>query len=230
MNKKIIKSIIVATIGFGAWHAQAAITTEGMMAICAQADDTHDCARRIETEQLKNMPAGLARRGEGGERGTLTLSLSQGLFNDSAQEVRLIDKDGKAYTVWDYWPTPEAFLLLVLEEEDNHYLWLSRFDGKTVRLPAEPVFALGNKRFATADFCEKGCRNEVAVWQIRQGIPVKTRVWQPKEAWEDAEASWVSPEQLRLAYRVSGSEEYREMIVAPDKSYKNKRTLLEKLF
>lgn len=230
MNKIILQATLVATICFWAAQAQAVVTTEEMMTICAQADDTHDCARLIEAAQLKKMPANLARRGTGDESTTLALSLSQGLFNDSAQEIKLIDKDGKAYTVWDYWPTLNAFLLLVLEEEGSYYLWLSRLDGKTVRLPAEPVFASGQKRFATADFCEKTCRNEVAIWQIRQGIPVKTRVWQPKETWEDAEASWVSLEQLRLEYRVSGSEEYQEMIVSPDKSYKNKKTFLEKLF
>jgi|GEM_PF-1015957 hypothetical protein len=227
---KNIEKTVFAALFFCALNAQAALTTEEIVTLCAQADDTHDCARQIEAAQIKKLPAELAQRGTGDESTTLTLSLSQGLFNDTASEIKLIDKDGKAYTVWDYWPPLNAFLLLVLEEKDSYYLWLSQLDGKTVRLPAEPVFAAGNKRFATADFCDEGCRNEVAIWQIRQGLPVKTRTWQPKETWDDAEASWVSPDQLRLEYRVSGSEEYQEMTVSPDKTYKNKKNLLQKLF
>ncbi|MDR1529583.1 MAG: hypothetical protein LBS40_04190 [Burkholderiales bacterium] len=210
--------------------AHAALSTEKIIELCSDTEDTYHCARVIETEQLKSVPNNLARRGSGDEKTVLTIRLSQNLFSDPPQEIKFIDKEGKSYSVWDYWSAFDALLLLVIDGEESYYLWLYNGNGQTVRLPAEPSFSQDNKRIVTADFCEENCRNEIAIWQIRKGLPVKTRVWTPKEQWEDAEATWVSLAEIKLVYRVKEGKDYQEMIVSPGKEIRNKKELLRNMF
>lgn len=191
----------------------AALPSAEIEKLCAGADGSHECGRRIETAVTAKLPDGLAKRN--GDTLTIALLPEAGATGSVPRSLTFTDKEdaarGIAYTVWDYLPMLDAVVLYVNEDLSSHFFWIGRSSGKTVSLPAEPVVAPDGKRLATADFCASGCTNEIVVWKIGNDLPAKDRSWAPKESWIDAEASWSLTGALNLSYQKKGAAGFSQM-------------------
>ena len=62
-------------------------------------------------------------------------------------------------------------MLYVTEGDDATFLLVQRTTGRKTELPADPKLSPDRPRLVTADFCERRCTNEVALWRVtRDGV------------------------------------------------------------
>jgi hypothetical protein len=174
------------------------LSPEELAKVCAQAEDTAHCGRLVEQVQLKRLPNLATRDGA-----TLRVSL----FPSGTQPF--VDTEalngGRSYSLWDFVSEINAVVLYTTDGDDATFTLLQRTNGRQFELPSDPKVSPDRARLVTADFCATRCTNELAVWRVtREGIR-KESAWKPKEAWQDAAASWADADTLVIEYTAKGA-------------------------
>ncbi|HET7098403.1 MAG TPA: hypothetical protein VFJ68_13520 [Casimicrobiaceae bacterium] len=191
---------VLAVVALAAMPAYAAsLSPEELARICANAEDTSHCARLVEEVQLKRLPNLAVRDGA-----TLRVSLYPAGIATLADTEAL--NGGRSYSLWDYISELNAVVLYTTDGDEAFFTVLQRATARKTELPAEPRVSPDRAYIVTADFCEKRCVNELAVWRVtRDGIR-KAWTWKPREAWSDAVASWKNADTVTVDYSVAGRE------------------------
>jgi hypothetical protein len=192
-----------AALGFVAALAAVAhavpLTPEELAKVCAQADDSSHCGRLVEEVQLKRLPSLATRDGP---------SLKVSLFPSGS--VTFADTEavngGRSYSLWDYINEINAVVLYTTDGDDVTFTVLQRATGRKTELPADPKVSPDRARLVTADFCDKRCVNEVAVWRVTRDGILKEWTWKPGEAWSDAVAGWKNSEIVTIEFSIAGAQ------------------------
>jgi len=172
---------------------------EELARICGNAEDSSHCGRLVEEVQLKRLPNLAVRDGA-----TLRVSLYPAGIATLADTEAL--SGGRSYSLWDYISELNAVVLYTTDGDDVFFTVLQRATARKTELPSEPKVSPDRAYIVTADFCEKRCVNELAVWRVtRDGIR-KAWTWKPREAWSDAVANWKSAETIAVDYSVAGRD------------------------
>ena len=182
----------------------APLTPERVMALCAEVESPGHCGRRIEAEQLQVLPNLAVRDGD-------TLKVS--LFPTGTREFVdvVVGNDARAFALWDYWNTVNAVVMFITDGERLSYGVLQRANGQMTAVPAEPVLAPDRQHLAVADFCAKGCTNQITVWRVaREGIRMAS-AWTPSTAWSDVTVTWKNGDVLVMQYSVAGEDKPRTL-------------------
>jgi len=175
------------------------LTPEELVKVCAQAEDTAHCGRMVEEVQLKRLPYLATRDGT-----VLRISLYPSGTEAFADTEAL--NGGRSYSLWDYLNEINAVVLYTTDGDDVTFTVLQRASGRKTSLPADPKLSPDRARLVTADFCDKRCVNELAVWRVtRDGIR-KELTWKPQEAWSDAVASWKNADTIAIEYSMAGND------------------------
>ncbi len=186
-----------AVIALAATLVHAAPPTSAELEqICAQAEDAAHCGRLVEAMQLKRLP-NLARR----DGAVLSVSLypsGTATFTDSDDAA-----GGRSYSLWDYLDGLNAVLLYTTKGETTSFTLLQRTTNRRIELPTEPQLAPDRQRLVTADVCEAGCSNEIAVWRVTPEGIRKELTWSPQGGWIDAGAKWKDADTLTFEYATS---------------------------
>jgi len=191
---------VALAVALGAPRAHAVpLAPEELLGICAQADNPAHCGRLVEDVQLKRLPTLAVRDGT-----TLKVSLYP------AGTVSFTDTEavngGRSYSLWDYFSEINAVVLYVTDGDDALFAVVQRTTGRKTEMPADPRISPDRARLVTADFCERRCANELAVWRVsRDGIH-KESWWKPAETWSDAAATWKTSETLAIDYALAGGQ------------------------
>ena len=171
----------------------AAPTAADIARLCANAEDQAHCGRLIEAKQIPRVKSFVRRDGD--ELRIDLLSPGSTTFRDS------IDIAGaRSYALWDYVEDLQSVVLFATRGDRSEFWWVQRQGGGEFRLPSEPVLAPGRRRLATADFCEKGCTNEVAVWRIEPNDVRKELAFVPPVPWREASVTWKSSDVVVVEY------------------------------
>ena len=110
-----------------------------------------------------------------------------------------------SYSLWDFLSEINAVVLFTTDGDDAGFALVQRATGRKAELPAEPKLSPDRPRLVTADFCEKRCANELAVWRVTRDGVRKEYVWTPKEAWSDATATWRDADTVVVEYTPAGA-------------------------
>ena len=190
----------LAAVAFAAAPGHAAPPSPDELArICANAEGSSHCARLVEEVQLKRLPNLAVRDGT-----TLRVSLYPAGIATLADTEAL--NGGRSYSLWDYISELNAVVLYTTDGDDVSFTVLQRATARKTELPSEPKVSPDRAYIATADFCEKRCGNELAIWRVtRDGIH-KVWTWKPRETWSDAAASWKSAQVVAIEYTVAGTQ------------------------
>jgi len=171
---------------------------EELTKVCAQAEDSSHCGRLVEEVQLKRLPNLAVRDG---------LALRVSLFPTGA--VTFADTEalngGRSYSLWDYISEINAVVLYTTDGDDVTFTLLQRATGRKAELPADPKLSPDRSRLVTADFCDKRCVNELAVWRVTRDGVRKEYSWKPREAWTDTTATWKDIDTLVVEYTPAGA-------------------------
>jgi len=195
------------------WAAHAAVPLVSLLALaavavplepqelanaCAQAEDSAHCGRLVEEIQLKRLPNLAVRDGA-----ALRVSLFPSGTTTFADTEAL--NGGRSYSLWDYISEINAVVLYTTDGDDVTFTVLQRATGRRTQLPADPKLSPDRSRLVTADFCEKRCVNELAVWRVTRDGVRKEYSWKPRETWADSTASWKDMDTLVVQYTPAGS-------------------------
>lgn len=183
------------------WATAQAIplTPEELKKVCEQAEDSSHCGRLVEEAQLKRLPNLAVRDGT-----ALKVSLFPSGTEMFADTEAL--NGGRSYSLWDYINEINTVVLYTSDGDDVTFTLLQRSTGRKTELPAEPRLSPDRARLVTADFCDKRCVNELAVWRVtREGIR-KESTWKPPEPWSDATAAWKDTDTVTIEYTVAGTQ------------------------
>jgi hypothetical protein len=171
---------------------------EELAAICAQADGPAHCGRLVEEVQLKRLPNLAVRDGA---------ALRVSLYPSGT--VTFGDTDapngGRSYNLWDFISEINAVVLYATEGDEASFVLVQRATGRKADLPAEPKVSPDRSRLVTADFCEKRCVNELAVWRVTRDGVRKEYSWAPKQAWTDSAANWKDADTVVVQYTPAGT-------------------------
>lgn len=174
------------------------LESEDIAKACAQADGPAHCGRLIEEIQLKRLPNLAVRDGP-----ALRVSLypsGTATYTDSDAP-----NGGRTYSLWDFMSEINAVVLYTTDGDDAGFSVLLRASGAKAELPAEPRLSPDRAWFVTADFCEKRCINELAVWRVGRDGVRKAYSWAPKERWVDAAATWKGDGTIVVQYTPAGA-------------------------
>jgi len=166
--------------------------------VCAQAEDSAHCGRLVEEVQLKRLPNLAVRDG-----GALRVSLYPSGAATFADTEALTG--GRSYSLWDYLSEINAVVLYTTDGDDVSFTLLQRATNRKAELPAEPRLSPDRARLATADFCDRRCVNELAVWRVTRDGVRKEFSWKPGEAWTDSSVSWKNADTLVVEYTPAGA-------------------------
>ena len=172
------------------------LSAEELTKVCAEADDVSHCGRLVEAVQLPRLP-NLAVR----EKSDLRISLYPSgtvTFTD----VEAIN-GGRSYSLWDFISEINAVVLYVTDGDETTFLLVQRATGRKFELPSDPKVSPDRSRLVTADFCERRCTNEVAVWRVSRDGVRKEAVWRPGAPWTDVVATWKDTDTISLEYTVA---------------------------
>lgn len=172
---------------------------EELARICANAEGPAHCGRLVEEAQLKRLPNLAVRDGT-----VLRVSLYPSGAATLADTEAL--NGGRSYSLWDFISELNAVVLYTTDGDDVSFTVLQRATGRKTELPSDPKVSPDRAYIVTADFCEKRCVNELAVWRVTRDAIQKALTWKPREAWADAVASWKTPQTVTIEYSVAGSE------------------------
>lgn len=175
------------------------LTPEELAKVCAQADDAAHCGRLVEEVQLPRLPS-LAVRDK--------LDLRVSLYPSGITTFTDIEglHVGRSYSLWDFMSEINAVVLYVTDGDDASFTLLQRANGRKIDLPSDPKLSPDRQRLVTADFCEKRCVNELALWRVTRDGVRKEVSWSPGEPWTDAVATWKDAQTIVVDYAVAGSD------------------------
>ena len=190
----------LAIVALLAATAQAVpLTPEELKNVCAQAEDSSHCGRLVEEAQLKRLPNLAVRDGT-----ALKVSLfPSGIATFTDTEAL---NGGRSYSLWNYINEINSVVLYTSDGDDVTFTLLQRATGRKTELPGDPKLSPDRTRLVTADFCDKHCVNELAVWRVtREGIR-KESTWTSREPWSDAVATWKDADTITVEYTVAGAQ------------------------
>jgi hypothetical protein len=98
-----------------------------------------------------------------------------------------------------------AVVLYVTDGDDASFALLQRANGRKVDLPSDPKLSPDRQRLVTADFCERRCVNELAVWRVTRDGVHKELTWRPAAVWTDATATWKDAQTIQIDYTAAGA-------------------------
>jgi hypothetical protein len=173
-------------------HA-APLAAAEIAALCRNAEDQAHCGRLVEARQLRRWPK-LAER-DGDELRVPYQPRGLTVFRDRIDII-----GAKSYAVWDYLENLDTLVLFTTDGDRTGFLLMQRQGGEEYRLPSEPVLAPDERHFVTADFCDRGCDNEVAVWRIQAKAVQRVSTWAPPAPWTDVSVTWKGADVIRLEY------------------------------
>ena len=179
-------------------HA-APIPRAELMSLCAEADDQAHCGRLVEARQLRSLSRIAERNGD--ELRVTLDPFGLSVFHDSINV-----RGATTYAVWDYLERVDTLVLFTTRGERTGFLLVQRRGGGEYRVPAEPVLAPDDRRFATADFCANECDNEVAIWHIGSDGIRKEASWTPPAAWSDVSVAWRGAGSIALDYALGDGQ------------------------
>jgi hypothetical protein len=174
----------------------AALSDQEIKDICADSEDPPQCGKFIERVQLKRHPGIGVRSGD-----ALEIHLRQGdpaIFTD----VDAGPQGNRDYSLWDVFNVTDYVVVWLQEDEASRYLLINRRSGLIDEMPGEPVLAPDRRNIASADFCVKGCANELSLWQVQRNRLQKLSVYKPAERWIDAGVKWIAKDALLLDVEV----------------------------
>jgi hypothetical protein len=93
----------------------------------------------------------------------------------------------------------------VTDGDDTTFLLVQRTTGRKTDLPADPKLSPDRSRLVTADFCERRCTNEVALWRVTRDAVRKELVLRPSGPWTDVVATWKDAETVAIEYTPAGA-------------------------
>ena len=99
-----------------------------------------------------------------------------------------------------------AVVLYVADGDDASFTLLQRTNGRKFDLPSDPKLSPDRQRLVTADFCERRCVNEVALWRVTRDGVHKELSWRPREPWADAVATWKDAQTIVIDHALAGSD------------------------
>ena len=174
------------------------MTAAELTRLCAEADDAAHCGRMVEEVQLPRLP-NLAVRDK--------LDLKVSLYPSGTATFTDVEaiSGGRSYSLWDFMSEINAVVLYVTEGDDASFTLLQRTTGRKIDLPADPKLSPDRSRLVTADFCERRCTNEVALWRISRDGVRKELSWRPASAWTDAVATWKDAQTIVIDYTAAGA-------------------------
>jgi hypothetical protein len=182
------------------------LTLDEIAGLCGSGPGPENCARRIESVQLKRLPE-LAKR----DGATLIVSLyPAGTTSFADADVR---GGERTYSLYDYVSEINAVVLYVTEGSQSSFVLLQRAGGRRTDLPADPHLSPDRQNLVTADFCAKRCTNEIVLWRVTKDGVHKTHAWRPREQWIDAAATWKDVGTLAIEYTPAGQEKASVMNV-----------------
>jgi hypothetical protein len=185
-----------------AFHAPTArsvpLSVEELGKVCAEAEDASHCGRLVEAVQLPRLPSLAVRDG---------LDLRVSLYPSGTATFTDVEAltGGRSYSLWDFISEINAVVLYVNEGDDARFTLLQRTTGRRTELPSDPKLSPDRARIVTADFCERRCTNELAVWRVSRDGLRKELVWRPDSPWADAAATWRDSETLSIDYMAAGA-------------------------
>jgi hypothetical protein len=174
------------------------LSVEELTKVCAEAEDASHCGRLVEGVQLPRLP-NLAVR----EKSDLRVSLypsGTATFTD----VEAVN-GGRSYSLWDFLSEINAVVLYVTDGDDATFLFVQRVTGRKTELPADPKLSPDRARLVTADFCERRCTNEVALWRVSRDAVRKELVLRPGTPWTDVVATWKDADTVAIEYTAAGA-------------------------
>src|SRR5438876_3020590 len=171
------------------------LSIEELTKLCAEADDVSHCGRLVEAVQLPRLP-NLAVRDQADLRVSLYPSGTVTFTDVEAQN------GGRSYSLWDFISEINAVVLYVTDGDDATFLLVQRTTGRKIELPSDPKLSPDRSRLVTADFCERRCTNEVALWRVSRDSVRKELVWRPGAPWTDVVATWKDADTIALEYTV----------------------------
>ena len=194
-------AIVVALAALlGASMAAAVpLTPEELTKVCAEADDAAHCGRLVEEVQLPRLP-NLAVRDKLDLR---VLLYPSGIATFTDTETL---HGGRSYSLWDFMSEINAVVLYVTDGDDTWFTLLQRTNGRKFDLPSDPKLSPDRQRLVTADFCERRCVNELALWRITKDGVRKELSWRPKEPWADAVATWKDEQTIVVDHALAGTD------------------------
>jgi hypothetical protein len=197
-------ALVAAMAALAAWlpipTADAVpLTPEELAKVCAQADDAAHCGRLVEEVQLPRLP-NLAVRDK--------LDLRVSLYPSGIATFTDVETlhGGRSYSLWDFMSEINAVVLYVTDGDDASFTLLQRSNGRKVDLPSDPKLSPDRQRLVTADFCERRCVNELALWRVTRDGVRKELSWRPREAWTDAVATWKDAQTIVIDYALGGTD------------------------
>jgi hypothetical protein len=165
-------------------------TTDQFTRLCANTADPADCGKRIEAQQLKQPSAASIVRREGKLLAVTVPGEPPFIFEDVDGEA------GPNISFYSYSAPADALVLFRARADKIEYVLIHRPTASVTEIPNEPRFNSDGRYFVTADFCKDGCENRLSVWRIERRGAARERVFAPRVAWSDADASWGSPRRL----------------------------------
>lgn len=206
LSRIALRCVLVLALAAGGGIAIAAAPTpERVLELCAQVEGPAHCGRLVEAEQLKGLPNLAMRDGD-------TLKVT--LFPSGTREFVDVDTFGgaRSYAVWDYWSPVNTVVLFTTEGERIGYAVLQRATNQLTALPSEPLLAPNRQQLAVADFCDKGCDNEITVWRVARDGVRKAQVFKPAAAWTDVTLKWNdTSDALTIQYSLVGEVKPRTL-------------------
>ena len=190
---------LVLALPFASAVRAVPLTPEELAKICAQADDAAHCGRLVEEAQLPRLP-NLAVRDK--------LDLRVSLYPSGVATFTDIETlhGGRSYSLWDFMSEINAVVLYVTDGDDASFTLLQRANGRKVELPSDPKLSPDRQRLVTADFCERRCVNELAVWRVTRDGVHKELSWRPAAVWTDATATWKDAQTIVIGYTAAGAD------------------------
>lgn len=174
------------------------LTAEELTKLCAQADDPAHCGRMVEEVQLPRLP-NLAVRDK--------LELRVSLYPSGTTTFTDTEaiNGGRSHSLWDFMSEINSVVLYVTDGDEASFVLLQRTSGRKIDLPADPKLSPDRQRLVTADFCEKRCTNEVALWRVTRDGVRKELTWRPAARWTDAIATWKDAQTIAIEYSAEGA-------------------------